>query len=201
MTAFDDYLPELRWTAAALPGTELNLVAVFSPEDQTVRASGVAVPAGDEPHAAAIGRLLLELMDRLEEVAPATAAREMNPMPVEPHPRLEQPVADALAAYAKGDVGALDGLTVEQPGTDFRQAAWKGLRRIPAGAPLSYGRFAEEIGKPTAVRAAGTACAKNLVAVVVPCHRVVRADGSVGSYLYGAEAKRALLEHEAKHAR
>ncbi|MGJ5591071.1 methylated-DNA--[protein]-cysteine S-methyltransferase [Micrococcus lylae] len=201
MTAFDDYLPELRWTAAALPDTELNLVAVFSPEDQTVRASGVAVPAGDEPHAAAIGRLLLELMDRLEEVALATAAREMNPMPVEPHPRLEQPVADSLAAYAGGDVGALDGLAVEQPGTAFRRTAWDGLRRIPAGAPLSYSRFAEAIGRPTAVRAAGTACAKNLVAVVVPCHRVVRADGSVGSYLYGAEAKRALLEHEAKHAR
>lgn len=199
MTAFDDFLPELRWTAAALPGTELNLVAVFSPEDQTVRASGVAVPEGDEPHAAAIGRLLLELMDRLEEVAPATAAREMNPMPVEPHPKLEQPVADALAAYAGGDVRALGGLAVEQPGTEFRQTAWTGLRRIAPGEPLSYGGFAEAIGKPTAVRAAGTACAKNLVAVVVPCHRVLKADGSVGSYLYGAEAKQALLEHEAKH--
>lgn len=196
----DEFLPELRWTAAALPGTELTLVAVFSPEDQTVRASGVAVPDGDEPHAAAIGRLLLELMDRLEEVAPATAAREMNPMPVEPHPRLEQPVADALAAYAGGDVTALDGLAVEQPGTEFRQAAWDGLRRIAPGEPLSYGGFAEAIGKPSAVRAAGTACAKNLAAVVVPCHRVVKSDGSAGSYLYGAEAKQALLEHEAQHA-
>lgn len=196
----DEFLPELRWTAAALPGTELTLVAVFSPEDQTVRASGVAVPDGDEPHAAAIGRLLLELMDRLEEVAPATAAREMNPMPVEPHPRLEQPVAGALAAYAGGDVTALDGLAVEQPGTEFRQAAWDGLRRIAPGEPLSYGGFAEAIGKPSAVRAAGTACAKNLAAVVVPCHRVVKSDGSAGSYLYGAEAKQALLEHEARHA-
>ncbi len=196
----DEFLPELRWTAAALPGTELTLVAVFSPEDQTVRASGVAVPDGDEPHAAAIGRLLLELMDRLEEVAPATAAREMNPMPVEPHPRLEQPVADALAAYAGGDVTALDGLAVEQPGTEFRQAAWDGLRRIAPGEPLSYGGFAEAIGKPSAVRAAGTACAKNLAAVVVPCHRVVKSDGSAGSYLYGAAAKQALLEHEARHA-
>lgn len=196
----DEFLPELRWTAAALPGTELTLVAVFSPEDQTVRASGVAVPDGDEPHAAAIGRLLLELMDRLEEVAPATAAREMNPMPVEPHPRLEQPVADALAAYAGGDVTALDGLAAEQPGTEFRQAAWDGLRRIAPGEPLSYGGFAEAIGKPSAVRAAGTACAKNLAAVVVPCHRVVKSDGSAGSYLYGAEAKQALLEHEARHA-
>lgn len=200
MTSFDDFLPELRWTAAALPGTELTLVAVFSPEDQTVRASGVAVPADGEPPAAAIGRLLLELMDRLEGVAPQTAAREMNPMPVEPREGVEQPVADALARYARGEVTALDELTVEQPGTAFRQAAWDGLRGIPAGAPVSYGRFAELIGKPTSVRAAGTACAKNLAAVVVPCHRVVKADGSVGSYLYGAVAKQALLAHEAEHA-
>ncbi|XNZ00470.1 methylated-DNA--[protein]-cysteine S-methyltransferase [Micrococcus luteus] len=196
-----EFLPELRWTAVPLPGAELTLVAVYSPEDQTVRASGVAVPQGDEPHAAAIGRLLQELMDRLEEVAPQTAAREMNPLPVESREGAEQPVADALARYARGDVTALDGLTVEQPGTAFRQAAWDGLRRIPAGAPVSYGGFAELIERPTSVRAAGTACAKNLAAVVVPCHRVVKADGSVGAYLYGAEAKQALLAHEADHAR
>ena len=194
-----EFLPELRWTAVALPGTELTLVAVYSPEDHTVRASGVAVPDEGETHAAAIGRLLQELMDRLEEVAPQTAAREMNPLPVESREGAEQPVADALARYARGDVTALDGLTVEQPGTEFRQAAWTGLRRIAAGAPLSYGEFAERIGRPTAVRAAGTACAKNLAAVVVPCHRVVKADGSVGAYLYGTEAKQALLEHEAQH--
>ena len=105
-----DLLPELRWTAAALPATELTLVAVFSPEDQTVRASGVAVPEDSEPPAAAIGRLLETLMDRLVALDPETADREMNPRPVEPRPGVSQPVADALAAYAAGDVVALDAL-------------------------------------------------------------------------------------------
>ncbi|WP_241182228.1 hypothetical protein [Micrococcus luteus] len=118
-----DLLPELRWTAAALPATELTLVAVFSPEDQTVRASGVAVPEDSEPPAAAIGRLLETLMDRLEALDPTTADREMNPRPVEPHPGVSQPVVDALAAYAAGDVAALDALDVTQPGTAFRQRA------------------------------------------------------------------------------
>ena len=110
-----DLLPELRWTAAALPATELTLVAVFSPEDQTVRASGVAVPEDSEPPAAAIGRLLETLMDRLVALDPETADREMNPRPVEPRPGVSQPVADALAAYTAGDVAALDALDVAQP--------------------------------------------------------------------------------------
>lgn len=195
-----DLLPELRWTAAALPATDLTLVAVFSPEDQAVRASGVAVPEGTEPPAAAIGRLLLELMDRLAVLDPATADREMRPLPVEPRPGVEQPVADALAAYAAGDLTALDALTVRQTGTDFRQAAWRALREVTPGAPVSYGVLAERTGSARAVRAAGGACAANLAAVVVPCHRVVRSDGAAGQYLYGTAAKQALLAHEAAHA-
>lgn len=195
-----DLLPELRWTAAALPATELTLVAVFSPEDQTVRASGVAVPGDSEPPAAAIGRLLETLMDRLVALDPETADREMNPRPVEPRPGASQPVADALAAYAAGDVAALDALEVAQPGTAFRQRAWRELRGIAPGSPATYGGLAERCGAPRAVRAAGGACAANLVAVVVPCHRVVRADGAAGHYLYGTAAKQALLAHEAARA-
>lgn len=195
-----DLLPELRWTAAALPGTDLTLVAVFSPEDQTVRASGVAVPEGAEPHAAAIGRLLESLMDRLVVLDPPTADREMNPRPVEPRAGADQPVADALAAYAAGDLAALDGLSVAQPGTAFRQKAWQELRRIAPGSPATYAGLAERCGSPRAVRAAGGACAANLTAVVVPCHRVVRSDGAAGQYLYGTAAKEALLAHEAAHA-
>lgn len=195
-----DFAPELRWTAAALPDTGLNLVAVYSPEDHTVRASGVAVPEDGEPHAAAIGRLLLTLMDRLAVLDPPTADREMHPLPVEPRAGVAQPVADALGAYAAGHVAALDALAVTQPGTAFRQAAWAALRGITPGAPVSYTELAQRAGSPRAVRAAGGACAANLVAVVVPCHRVVPTSGGVGQYLYGPAAKRALLEHEARHA-
>ena len=195
-----DFAPELRWTAAALPGTDLTLVAVYSPDDDVVRASGVAVPEAGEPHAAAIGRLLLTLMDRLAELDPETADREMRPLPVEPRPGVGQPVADALAAYARGEITALDALAVSQPGTAFRQSAWRALRGVAPGSPVTYAGLAERAGSPRAVRAAGGACAANLTAVVVPCHRVVRAGGDVGRYLYGTPAKRALLEHEARHA-
>ncbi|MDO5634433.1 MAG: MGMT family protein [Micrococcus sp.] len=205
------FLPELRWTASALPNTALSLVAIYSPEDDTVRAGGVAVPDADQPAAAAIGALLLSLMDRLAEVDPATADREMNPMPVEagagsgagsePGAGRAAPVAEALAAYAAGHVTALDGLAVAQPGSAFRQDAWEALRRIPAGAPRTYTQLADDAGRPAAVRASASACAQNLVAVVVPCHRVTRADGTPGQYLYGTPAKQALLAHEARHAR
>lgn len=195
-----DLLPELRWTAAALPGTDLSLVAVYSPDDEVVRASGVAVPEPDEPAAAAVGRLLLELMDRLWELDAVTADREMDPRPVEPHPRLTQPVADALAAYAAGEVAALDALAVSQPGTAFRQRAWRQLRGIAPGAPVRYAELAARAESPKAVRAVGGACAANLVAVVVPCHRVVPASGGTGGYRYGTRAKQALLDHEAAHS-
>lgn len=195
-----DLLPELRWTAAPLPGTDLTLVAVFSPEDQAVRASGVAVPEGAEPHAVAIGRLLETLMDRLVVLDPATADREMNPRPVEPRPGADQPVADALAAYAAGDLAAIDALAVVQPGSAFRRRAWQELRGVAPDAPVTYAGLAERCGSPRAVRAAGGACAANLTAVVVPCHRVVRSDGVAGRYLYGTAAKQALLAHEAAHA-
>lgn len=195
----DEFLPELRWTTAPTPAGPV--VIVYTPEDETVRASGVAVPQDGEPEVAAIGRLLQDVMERLEATAPQTAAREMNPLPVG-----QGTVAEALQAYADGQVDALAALKVEQPGTEFRQQVWEAMRRIPPGSPATYGELAVLAERPQAVRAAGSACAKNLCAVVVPCHRVVRSGGSAnsaqrtGNYLYGPGTKSALLEFEAAHA-
>lgn len=195
----DEFLPELRWTTAPTPAGPV--VIVYTPEDETVRASGVAVPQDGEPEVAAIGRLLQDVMERLEATAPQTAAREMNPLPVG-----QGTVAEALQAYADGQVDALAALRVEQPGTEFRQQVWKAMRRIPPGSPATYGELAVLAERPQAVRAAGSACAENLCAVVVPCHRVVRSGGSAnsaqrtGNYLYGPGTKSALLEFEAAHA-
>ena len=110
------------------------------------------------------------------------------------------PVADAVARYLAGELTALDAVEVSQPGGPFRQAAWAAMRAIPPGETVSYSELAEMTGRPTAVRAAGSACARNLVAPFVPCHRVVRSDGTLGGYAYGLEVKRALLEHERRHA-
>ncbi len=108
-----------------------------------------------------------------------------------------EPVSSAVAAYLAGDVDALDAVPVRQPGGAFTQEVWRVMRQIPAGQTWSYSELAAEAGRPAAVRAAGTACAKNLVAPFVPCHRVVRSDGSLGGYYYGLPAKEWLLAHEA----
>jgi len=110
--------------------------------------------------------------------------------------RIASTISAAVAAYVAGDVGALDAVDVRQAGGPFRQAAWQAMRAIPPGQTWSYARLAAEAGQPSAVRAAGSACARNLVAPFVPCHRVVRSDGSLGGYAYGLDVKRALLAHE-----
>jgi methylated-DNA-[protein]-cysteine S-methyltransferase len=106
------------------------------------------------------------------------------------------PVADAARAYLAGDAGALDAVAVRQPGGDFQQQVWAAMRQIPAGQTWSYAELATKSGRPAATRAAGTACARNLVAPFVPCHRVVRSDGSLGGYAYGLPVKRWLLAVE-----
>jgi methylated-DNA-[protein]-cysteine S-methyltransferase len=106
------------------------------------------------------------------------------------------PVVDAVRAYLDGDAAALDRVEVAQPGGDFLQDAWAAMRRIPSGRTWSYAELAAEAGRPKAIRAAGSACARNMVAPFVPCHRVVRSDGTLGGYYYGLAVKRWLLAHE-----
>lgn len=102
----------------------------------------------------------------------------------------------ALSAYLEGDLTAIDDLPVRQPGGEFRQRCWDAMRAVPAGHTISYTQLAEEAGSPRAVRAAGGACARNLVAVVVPCHRIVKSTGALGGYAYGLQTKQWLLGHE-----
>lgn len=109
------------------------------------------------------------------------------------------PLSRAVASYFAGEVSALDDLPVEQPGGDFFQAAWKVMREIPAGETIKYAELAERVGRPRAVRAAGSACARNLIAPIVPCHRVLRTGGALGGYYYGLETKQWLLAHERMH--
>jgi AraC family transcriptional regulator of adaptative response/methylated-DNA-[protein]-cysteine methyltransferase len=105
----------------------------------------------------------------------------------------------ALAARVVREVespGRDTNLPVDVQGTAFQEAVWNALRAIPAGETRSYAQIAAAAGNPKAVRAVGTACGANPVAVVVPCHRVQRTDGSVGGYAYGPDRKRALLKRE-----
>jgi AraC family transcriptional regulator of adaptative response/methylated-DNA-[protein]-cysteine methyltransferase len=88
-------------------------------------------------------------------------------------------------------------IPLDVQGTAFQEAVWRELRRIPPGETRTYAQIAAAIGRPGAVRAAGTANGANNVAVLIPCHRVIRADGTLGGYAYGAEIKRRLLAAEA----
>lgn len=110
------------------------------------------------------------------------------------------PILCALRAYADGDLPALDEISVAQPGGEFHTAVREAMRRIPPGRTVSYSELAAMAGRPAAARAAAGACARNRVAVVVPCHRVIRGDGGLGGYAFGLEVKQALLDFERRHA-
>ena len=105
------------------------------------------------------------------------------------------PVAEVIARYLDQDLTALDSVSVCQRGGPFQQQTWNAMRTIRPGSIDSYGGLARRAGRPRAARAVGTACSSNLVALFVPCHRVVAASG-IGGYGYGLDVKRALLVHE-----
>jgi AraC family transcriptional regulator of adaptative response/methylated-DNA-[protein]-cysteine methyltransferase len=93
-----------------------------------------------------------------------------------------------------------DGLPLDLRGTPFQQQVWRALQEIPAGSTMTYAALARQIGSPRAVRAVGTACGQNPIAIAVPCHRVLRSDGSLGGYRWGLERKQALLDRERARA-
>lgn len=111
---------------------------------------------------------------------------------------------EALADLVNGAIAAVENpanmpdLPLDIAGTVFQQAVWKELQRIPPGETRTYAEIAAAVGKPKAVRAAGSANGANNVAVLIPCHRVIRTDGSLGGYAYGLERKEKLLNAERK---
>jgi methylated-DNA-[protein]-cysteine S-methyltransferase len=107
-----------------------------------------------------------------------------------------QAFAGPLTAYFAGELSALDAIPVDPAGEGFERRVWLALREIPAGETLSYGELARRLGEPDAARAVGTANGRNPIPIVLPCHRVIGADGSLVGYGGGLERKRWLLEHE-----
>lgn len=108
--------------------------------------------------------------------------------------------SSAIEAYFDGEIDALDALTVVAGGAPFQRKVWAALRKIPVGQTTSYGRLAADVGHPKAARAVGFANHVNPVAIIVPCHRVLGANGALTGYASGMERKRWLLEHEGARA-
>ncbi|MGV9711666.1 methylated-DNA--[protein]-cysteine S-methyltransferase [Gordonia sp. NPDC003424] len=109
-------------------------------------------------------------------------------------------VRDAVTAYYDGEFRALDKIEVVQHSGPFLEHAWTVLRTVTPGAPVSYRTLAELAGAPRAIRGAASACARNAAALFVPCHRVLRTDGSLGGFRYGLPIKQSLLAREAPPA-
>lgn len=109
----------------------------------------------------------------------------------------EQVVAKVVG-FVQAPALGLD-LPLDIRGTAFQERVWQALRQIPAGRTATYTQIAQELGIPKAVRAVANACGANFLAVAIPCHRVVRKDGSLSGYRWGVDRKRKLLDHEASH--
>lgn len=123
----------------------------------------------------------------LDEHYPKKEIKEVKKIPV---------ISDLISDYFDGDFAAINAISVRQPGAPFSQAAWKAMRKIPAGKTFSYADLAQRAGSPAAVRAAGTACGKNAVVLVIPCHRIIKSGGALGNYGYGVDKKEWLLAFE-----
>lgn len=127
------------------------------------------------------------LIDRFDPTDATVEIKQIKSIPI---------ISDLIDDYFNGDLLALNGINVRQPGGKFSQNAWKAMRKIPAGKTWSYAELAKRAGSGDAVRAAGTACGNNLIAPIIPCHRIVKSGGALGNYGYGVEIKEWLLTHE-----
>ena len=105
-------------------------------------------------------------------------------------------ISQSIQAYLEGDYHSLDHISVSTGGTAFQQQVWTALRSIPVGTVITYGELAQRLGKPAAARAVGITNSLNPISIVLPCHRVIGANGALTGYAGGLERKRWLLHHE-----
>ena len=114
---------------------------------------------------------------------------------IEPIERIPK-ISKLIDNYFEGRLDALNLIQVRQPGAQFSQKVWKVIQAIPVGMTISYAQLAKKAGSPAAFRAAGTACGNNLIAPIIPCHRIIKSDGTLGNYGYGVAIKEKLLRLE-----
>lgn len=136
-----------------------------------------------------------EYEDRMHRLLLRHAEKEKRKFELQSSP-LPTAMRKALEAYFAGNFAPMDNIPVYTAGTVFQQEVWQALRDIPVGTTLSYGALAKKLGRPKAVRAVGVANSVNPIGIVVPCHRVIGADGSMTGYAGGLGRKHWLLAHE-----
>jgi methylated-DNA-[protein]-cysteine S-methyltransferase len=157
--------------------------------------SSVDTPAGPFTILATDDAVLASGWTRDDELLAALVHPGLKPTPA-PRPRADLgQITKAVLRYVDGDLSAIDDVPVRQRSGEFLEQAWQALRAVRE--PITYAEFAARAGRPAAVRAAAQACARNAAALFVPCHRIVRTDGSLGGFRWGLPVKRWLLDHEA----
>jgi len=172
----------------AAAGAHLPLVWGTTP---TAIGQVIAVASSVGLCAVRIGSTEADLVQQVtEEFTAATLIRDQAAM---------TDVLRALRALALGDQAPY--LPIDVRGTAFQARVWNALRDIPAGRTRTYTEVAEQIGAPTSVRAVAAACARNPIALAIPCHRVIRTDGSLAGYRWGLQVKEQLLRAEREHSR
>ena len=150
--------------------------------------------------ASSLGRLLVARTDRgICAVYPGDADAALEQQLADEFPRADRRrVAFAEARQVRDalDKGARELPALDANGTDFQRLVWSALAQIPQGETRSYGQVARSMGREASARAVARACASNNIAVLVPCHRVIREDGGMGGYRWGLERKKRLLARE-----
>ena len=185
-----------------------NAASSIGMTPQQYRAGGAAVSISYACASTALGRLMLGATDRglcfvqfgdddttlLAMLRREFPAATLSPAPASAEPQFEAWM-QALAAHL-ADARTMPALPLDVRGTAFQLRVWRYLQQIPPGAVLSYTEVAAGIGAASAVRAVASACARNRIALLIPCHRVIRGDGGLGGYKWGLDRKRALLDAE-----
>ena len=160
-----------------------------------IHSSRIETPVGPMVLLARDGVMLMfEFEDATDRVA-----REMRlRFQTETHQPADDPFgfSSRVKSYFGGDLSAIDGIETDGGGTEFQRRVWAELKRIPCGTTISYGELAARLGDRNATRAVGLANGRNPISVVVPCHRVIGADGSLTGYGGGIARKKWLLTHE-----
>ena len=133
--------------------------------------------------------LVIDAFDRVQQVLFQPPTGEITYLKNHPYRQL-------FRQYMAGDYQALNQIKINLPTGDFRRAVLEQMRQIPAGQTLSYGQLANLTGYPGAARAVGSICKHNPLPIIIPCHRIIKSNGSLGEYAFGAELKKQLLHHE-----
>jgi methylated-DNA-[protein]-cysteine S-methyltransferase len=178
--------------ATALTTTRATTLATPDGPFTVVTTDGAVVASGWTDDVASLLALVHPTLrpDGVDEVAPDAASGD---------PGLAEAVK-AVTAYYAGDPHAVGRVPVRQRSGPYRELAWDVLRGVEPGERVTYAQYAARTGRPAAVRAAAGACAMNATALFVPCHRVLRTDGSLGGFRYGLAVKESLLAREARPA-